>query len=183
MLLAVTLTMFTGTYGFSSYVSLVFGEATGGSGYLLALLLFVSGLAGAAGNLLAGALTDRFGARRVLVVVLSVLAVDLVLMPLSGRMMPGALIALAVYGLAVWRVVGPQQRRLIAGASSAPLLVLSLNSSAIHVAIALGTAAGGLITRFAEAAFLTAFAAALVLAGLGISEAVHRLRPGQGDSL
>lgn len=181
MLLAVTLTVFTGTYGFSSYVSLVFHEATGGSGYRLALLLFVSGLAGAAGNLLAGALTDRFGARRVLVVVLSVLAADLALMPLSGRTMPGALIALGVYGLVVWSVVGPQQRRLIAGASSAPSLVLSLNSSAIHVALALGTAAGGLITRFVPAVLLTAFAAAFVLAGLGISEVAHRLRPGHGD--
>ncbi|WP_394617252.1 MFS transporter [Lentzea sp. JNUCC 0626] len=176
LLLAVTLTAFTGTYAVSSYVSLVFGEATGGSGYRLAVLLFVSGVAGAVGNVLAGLLTDRFGARLVLLVVLPVLAVDLALVPLAGKTMTGALAALAVYGLTVWSVTVPQQRRLIAAASSAPSVVLSLNSSAIHVAVALGTAAGGVITRFAGAAFVTAFAAVLVAAGLGISEKAERIR-------
>jgi MFS transporter, DHA1 family, inner membrane transport protein len=62
--LTTTLT-FSALYTTFTYVATVLEPVTGGDAGLLALLLWVSGVAGIAGNTLGGHLTDRIGARPV----------------------------------------------------------------------------------------------------------------------
>ncbi|MEV5755099.1 MFS transporter [Actinoallomurus sp. NPDC052308] len=174
LLLLTTVTMFLGIYLLQNYISVVFHTATGDSGRTLALLLFASGCAGTAGNLITGAWADRFGARRVITGVAVTLAADLALLPLIGTTLAGAIAVVIVYGFTAWGVMVPQQHQLIAVAPSAAALVVSLNASAIYLAVSLAGAIGGLWLRFADAASVAWLAAAFVAAGLAVSELAHR---------
>ncbi|MBD2900103.1 Purine efflux pump PbuE [Actinomadura sp. RB99] len=174
-LLATTAILFTGIYLLQNYISVVFEPATGGGGRSLAVLLFVSGCAGTAGNLITGAWADRFGPRRVITGVAVVLAADLALLPVTGATMAGAAAAAAVYGFTAWGVMVPMQHRLIAVAPDASALLVSLNASAVYLAVSIAGGAGALWLRAADATSLAWVAAAVTVAGLAASEAAHRL--------
>lgn len=172
--LTVTLVGFVAVYLFYAYVSVVYMPLSADNGFL-ALILMVIGVAGIVGNLIAGALTDRYGARWVVTGVLLITAVAILAAGLSGTSRVLALTTAAAYGIAAWAITGPQQHRLLAADTGRTGLPVALNSSAMYLAIAIAGAVGGAFSATGHWPILiTASIAALLATAISIRADAHR---------
>ncbi|WP_028921329.1 MFS transporter [Pseudonocardia acaciae] len=173
--LATTMVSFAAVYVLYTYIADVFGVATGHSGERLALLIFVFGAISIAGNMAAGALTDRIGGRGVMAVCLAWVVACMLVLPLAATTFTGALVFIAVFAVAGFSMSPPQQHRLITlNPASAPVLI-SLHASILYLAIALAGAIGGLGVAWFGAGRIGLIAAALGALALALSELAHRL--------
>lgn len=127
---AVTLIGFVSIYLFYSNVSVVYAPLTADDGFLAAMLIVI-GVAGVIGNLAVGSLTDRYGARWIVTVMLVVTTAAILAAGLTGSNHVLVLATAAVYGAAAWSITGPQHRLLTADSEHAGLPV-ALNSSAMY---------------------------------------------------
>lgn len=155
-----TVLTFAALYATFTYIAPVVAPATGGDAGLLAVLLWVAGVAGVLGNIAAGHLTDRKGARPVVLAGLAGLVVvqALLLLPIT---MPIAIVW-AVGGGITWLVVVGQQHRIVSLAPQSAQVVLGLNGSALYLGISLGSVIGGI-------ALSAGGAGAVVAAAVGIA--------------
>ncbi len=137
-----TVLTFAALYTTFTYIAPVVAPATGGDAGLLAVLLWVAGVAGVLGNIAAGHLTDRTGARPVVLVGLAGLVVvqAILLLPISM----GLAVVWAIGGGIIWLVVVGQQHRIVSLAPQSAQVVLGLNGSALYLGISLGAAIGGI---------------------------------------
>jgi predicted MFS family arabinose efflux permease len=138
----------TGAFTIYTFIAPVLRAATGWSGTALSALLLIYGAAAFAGNHIGGLCADRLGARRTLIIALSSLVVSLTALayaihrdPKIG--IPIAIVALIAWAGAGWSLTPPQAHRLIELAPSVGPEVLSLNTSALYLGIAAGSALGG----------------------------------------
>lgn len=127
-----------------TFVSPVLQQLSGISGSLVGPLLFGFGLAGVAGNFLAGAATAR-GLGRTVPVIVAVLAVVVLLFPLLGVSAPGGIALLILWGLAYGGVSVSLQTWMIRAAPRAVESASALWVSVFNLAIGLGALAGGRI--------------------------------------
>lgn len=165
--LATTLIGFVAVYTFYAYVSVIYAPLTEDVSFL-ALVLVVIGVAGIVGNIAAGTLTDRLGARPVVTTALLTTAAG-VLAAGFATDRPAALVTAAVYGVAAWAITGPQQHRLLAADTARTGLPVALNSSAMYLAIAIAGALGGALTgRGAPGLVAAAGMAAVIAAGISL---------------
>ena len=139
--LSTTLLSMAGFFTVYTYFSVVFDRAIGGNPVVLTALLVTWGVAGTIGNLTTGRLVDRVGARKVLMIVLTLAAVDMLSFLWTGATLWTAGIAILVWGLTSWAVQVPQQSRLVFLAPTAAPVVLGLNSAATY----LGVTSAGII--------------------------------------
>ncbi len=144
-----TLTLFAGLFIFASFNSVyifssqVTHAATGGSGGLLAALLFGYGIAGIVGNAVAGPLTDRIGNRAFGVITLGVQAVLLGLLPLLDGSYLGTMILFVVWGVTAFAAAVPLQHRLVSIEPANAAIALSWWASATYIGIAVAPLIGG----------------------------------------
>ncbi|MGO4299165.1 MFS transporter [Leifsonia sp. RAF41] len=170
--LGTTLLMIAGfniVYIFSAAVT---HSATGGSGTLLAILLLAYGVAGVAGNAVAGPLTDRFGSRPIAVIALAGQALALVVLAFAEASFTATIIVFALWGVAAFAIAIPVQHRLVHVEPENAALALSWYSTAMYVGIAiappigaLALAAGGAVAVPLAGAVVTVAALALFFVG------------------
>ncbi len=139
--LSTTMLSMAGFFTVYTYFSVVFDRAIGGNPVVLTALLVAWGVAGTIGNLTTGRLVDRVGARKVLMIVLTIAAVDMLAFQWTGATLWAASLAILVWGLTSWAVQVPQQSRLVFLAPTAAPVVLGLNSAATY----LGVTSAGII--------------------------------------
>lgn len=168
-LLATTLAAFTAIYVPYTYISVVTEDATGGDGLRLAAVLVVLGVAGIAGNLLAGRLADRVGGRPVVAGSLVGLVVVFLLTPYWSSTLPTALVAAAAYGVIGFGVSAPQTYRILALGGRTSLSV-ALNGAALYLAISLSGLLGGAVITALGSGWLGAVAAVTAVVALLLSE-------------
>ncbi|MFJ4341155.1 MFS transporter [Streptomyces sp. NPDC088915] len=134
--------------------------------------LWVWGIGGVCGSLLAGTLVDRTGRPALLsVALLGTLGGALALLPWTGSPPGLVLLPLLLWGAVGWAFVVPQQHRLLAGEGSGKAgsgaAAVGLNSSATYLGGAVGSALGGLaLARGLDARWLPLPAAGVALAGV-----------------
>ncbi|MFE8942137.1 MFS transporter [Streptomyces sp. NPDC007872] len=142
--------------------------------------LWVWGIGGVCGSLLAGTLVDRTGRPALLsVVLLGTLGGALALLPWTGSVPGLVLLPLLLWGAVGWAFVVPQQHRLLAGEgpgersgegageAGSGAAAVGLNSSATYLGGAVGSALGGLaLAHGLDARWLPLPAAAVALAGV-----------------
>ncbi|MET8122546.1 MFS transporter [Micromonospora sp. NPDC005189] len=170
VLLAIVTTVlyYVGGFALYTYLALALSGGTAATASAIAGFLLVFGVAGMAGNALGGWLTDRIGPVPVLLGGLTAFAAALLLFPLASRSTAGAVVDLAVWGVAAWALTVPQQHRLMAFAAGAPAVAVGLNSSATFLGIGLSGLLGGIALARIEAADLGYLGGVLVLAALGV---------------
>lgn len=148
------------------------------NGRALALAWF--GAFGLLGNVLVARRIDKLGPdRAVQLTVISVL-VGVAILPAGKGLVIVAAVALAIWGLGLFGSNSSQQVRL---ASIAPPLAsasIALNTSAIYLGQAIGTAGGGFVYARAGIDFLPWFAVAFIALALVLSMTVTRRRKQKG---
>jgi predicted MFS family arabinose efflux permease len=140
--LAVVALLVTGHFAAYTYVRPLLEEVSGVGASLIGTLLLVYGVAGVAGNFLAGARVGR-SVRGPLLVISAALAASVLLMPLLGLSVAGACLLLVVWGLAYGGVSVSTQTWLALAAPEAREGATALLVGVFNGAIALGAFAGG----------------------------------------
>lgn len=172
-----TFCVLSGLYVTYTFISAVFDRVTNNNGVTLALLLSVFGVAGTAGSVMVGKLSDHFGTRKIINATLAIAAINFLLLPWTGAYFFSAIIALAVWGACGWGFTIPQQHRLIGFAPELSSILLALYACAVYA----GTSASGVIGALGLSLVgqheLPIIGAGLILCGLIAAEGAARHRP------
>ncbi|MBP8538391.1 MFS transporter [Streptomyces sp. MK37H] len=140
--LITTLLLVTGHFGAYTYLRPVLEDVAGVGTGLISTLLLAYGVAGIAGNFLAGATAHRHP-RRTLMVVFTLLAAAELLVPVAGATTAGAAVLLLVWGLAYGGVSVTCQTWALHAAPDAREAASALYVGVFNVAISLGALLGG----------------------------------------
>ncbi|MFI6528348.1 MFS transporter [Streptomyces uncialis] len=150
VLLCVTGTVLGASSGLMTYtyIAPLTRDITGSGGAVLALLISVIGVSGAAGTFLGGRLTDRWGADRALLATFGGLVAATAALAATGVLTdeaPVRLLAavLAVWGFAAWGFNPPMNTRALQLARDAEAEAVALNTSGLYAGIAVAAAVGG----------------------------------------
>jgi predicted MFS family arabinose efflux permease len=169
-----------GAYTIYTYLALFISTVTGIHGAWIGVILFMWGVAAAAGVAIGGTANDRFGSRAVMVPCLVFLALAFVMLSTIAHVVPRSMaivpvfVAIAMWGVTAWAFYPAQQARLIgiAGVKAAPI-VLSLNASFMYLGFSFGAAIGSLTLAYSDVRNLgwvaALFEAASLLLVLGMS--------------
>jgi MFS transporter, DHA1 family, inner membrane transport protein len=147
--LLITVVANAGAFSVYTYMGPLF-RGLGGEG-TLQTLIFTFGVAAVMGSYVSGHGSDRWGATRVLAIVLAVFTLNHLLLPFWTSALAGSLVYMAVWGMAGWGTVPPQQHRLAESAGPGAAIALSLNASALYLGIGLGGLIGGYVVEAAGA--------------------------------
>lgn len=152
--LSLTIFALMGTFTVYTYLALLFQHITHLGGTGISSLFLVFGVASVVGNFYGGYGADRWDPVRTMVVSLAIAGIALIVLPLAATSFVSAAAILIVWGGAGWMFTAPQQHRLLALASEAPAVILSLNASATYVGMGSGAAIGGLVLHVASVSAL-----------------------------
>ncbi|MFM0239036.1 MFS transporter [Paraburkholderia phytofirmans] len=169
----------TGAYTVYTYLSPFLAGVTGLAGAQIGMVMFMWGLAAAAGVVTGGNASDRFGPLAVIVPTIALSGLAFAMLSISARFLSPAaalipvLVAIALWGIAHWAFYPAQQARLIdiAGLKVAPI-VLSLNASFMYIGFSLGAALGALTLAHGGVGSLGWVAAASELAAVLLTLAI-----------
>lgn len=145
MVLAMTVLACLSAFSVFTYISPLLSKTADVHGSTISLLLLAYGVGGAVGNSLGGRVTDRFGSRKPLMMILVVYTVLLATLPLSATTQATAAVVLFAWGMFTWSVNPPIQNWLIELAPANSGLLLSLNASAIYLGVGLSGVVGGVV--------------------------------------
>jgi len=134
---------FVGLYCVYIYFGPVFGRATAANASTLSFLLWLWGLAGVAGSLVAAWLCDRLGARTLVFATLTCLGANFVALPLTGAAIGSALAAIALWGFCGMMLSIALQRQLIARAPAQAAVLSACFVCALQGGIATAGGIGG----------------------------------------
>lgn len=134
LVLLTTLLAMAGNFVIYTYFSVVYDRVLS-STLVFGALLVLWGSGGTVTNLVLSRLLDKFGPRWVLVVMLSVLVADMAIMPWAAAHLWSSVIAVGVWGMAGWGIMGPQQYRLVGLAPTIAPVVLGLNTAATYLGV------------------------------------------------
>jgi DHA1 family inner membrane transport protein len=155
---------FNSVYIFSSTIT---HAATGGSGSLLAVLLFAYGVAGIVGNVFAGPLTDRAGSRRFAIATIGIQVLLLLALPLLDGGFAATAVLFGIWGITAFASSVPLQHRLVEIDPANAGISLSWWASATYLGIAiaplLGAAVLGVNPQFVPVAGAVLALAAIVV--------------------
>lgn len=134
-----------GHFSLYGYLTPFVTSQLGFSGGLLTAVYFIYGIAAVTGGGLAGFFSDSFTPRRTLLVGTGLLLLCLLLMPFSTQSLFIFWPILIVWGVLSWSITPPIQSHLVQIAPETADIHQSLNVTALHLGIAFGTLAGGIV--------------------------------------
>lgn len=118
------------------------------------------------GGYLGGWLSDRLGARRTVWLVPTLFTLVLASLPLFGGSLWLFLPAMMLWSSLSWSISPAVQSYLISSAPAASEVNIGLNTSAMHLGVALGAASGGLVIAWRSLAWTPLVGAAVSAAAL-----------------
>ncbi|OZB98467.1 MFS transporter [Paenibacillus sp. XY044] len=163
----ITILMLTGHLTLYAYLTPFLQEMLHLSPSMLSLFYFIFGIAAVLGGGAGGWVTDRFGAEKSILTIVSVFAVAMLLMPISTVSVYVCLIVMIVWSMLSWSISPSMQSYLIKAAPESPDIQQSLNSSASHIGIALGSAIGGIVINESSVYYNAWVGVVFVLLALG----------------
>lgn len=111
----------------------------------ISVVLLLMGICGIIGSRIGGYATDKYGVPRTLLTLLAVHAASLLLSPLLAQSAAGSFAMVVVWGISAWATVPTSIFYLISLVPESAEMAISLNTSVLHIGIALGGAAGGMV--------------------------------------
>lgn len=138
--------------------------------YYSSIIMLVLGIFGAFGSRVGGYGVDRWGASRVIAVNIIIHIAVVALLPLFTQSVIAGLLLLSVMVLSMFATGPAIQSYFIQRAPGSANLVLSLNTSIIHLGLAAGAGAGGFMANNASTLFYHPWLASFILI-LGLAAA------------
>ncbi|MGE7999280.1 MFS transporter [Lysinibacillus sp. NPDC093190] len=135
----------TGHFIVYTYFTLFLKTTMDLSTNMISMVLLVFGIAGITGGWIGGWASDKFGGARTILTFLILFAVSLFLLPYSTGSMISLLIVVVLYGAMVWALSPAVQNYLAESAPDSSDIQLGLNTSFLHLGVALGSGFGGLL--------------------------------------
>ncbi|MFE4709787.1 MFS transporter [Paenibacillus sp. NPDC056722] len=145
--LLASLFFITGYSVVSTYIAPLLRENAGLNSNTISLVLLGMGLMAVLGARVGGNGADKWGIAPTLIVSLLIHAIALFFLPFAAVTFIGALFILALWMLGAWTTAPAQQFYLVTLAPKSTEIILSLNSSAFHLGVALGAALGGVVVE------------------------------------
>jgi DHA1 family inner membrane transport protein len=167
LLLAITTLQTSGQFALLTYMDPLTRMRTGAGAELIAVLFSLFGIFGFIGNVLAAQLAGKIGLLRTSVFFMCSLLVGIAFWAIGSPMLATIFASVAFWGLGFAAFNSMQQARLVAAAPQLSSATVALNTSALYVGQAIGSAFGGLLYArglYAEIGYLsTAFVLAALL--------------------
>lgn len=165
VLVALAITFFwLGGYSLAyTYISPFLLEVTHLNESLISAALFVFGIASLIGSKVGGYSADRRGIKYTLVSGMVLHIISLILLSLVGQSVIAVFAILILWSFAAWSSAPAQQFNLVSLVPESSGVMLSLNSSMMQFAMAVGAGIGGLLVNRVSLASITWFGALGVL--------------------
>jgi len=159
VLVALAITFFwLGGYSLAyTYLSPFLLEVTHLNESLISVALFVFGVASLIGSKVGGYSADKRGIKYTLVSGMVLHVISLILLSLVGQSVAAVFAILILWSFAAWSSAPAQQFNLVSLVPESSGVMLSLNSSMMQLAMAVGAGIGGLIVNRVYLASITWF--------------------------
>ncbi|KAB2334561.1 MFS transporter [Cytobacillus depressus] len=135
---------------FYGYLTPFLKMKMGLDGTWVSIVYLIFGVAAVAGGGIGGMLADRFGPKTTILSVISIFGVSMFLIPITTFSLPVFLILLVIYSMLSWAITPAMQSFLIELSPEASDIQQTLNNSAVHTGIALGSMIGGIVIEQAS---------------------------------
>jgi predicted MFS family arabinose efflux permease len=172
-LLGVTALFMAAGFALFSYFVPAVHALVGASPALVSILLGAFGVAAVTGNALAARYMDRFGAGTVTLVCLAAMALGHLLWPLAAGSIATLFAAVLLWGIGGFAANSAQQTRLAALAPAHASVSIALNTSAVFLGQAAGTAAASTLLLHVPGrdgfAAIPAISVPLIVLAIGLS--------------
>lgn len=176
----VSILMIAGHFTLFAYLAPYLGATLGLHGDSLSLMYALFGVSAVGGGYFGGWLSDRLGPRPALWLVPALFTAVLASLPLLAGSLWLFLPAMMLWSSLSWSISPTVQSYLISSAPAASEVNIGLNTSAMHLGVALGAACGGLVIAWqslawtpAVGAVVAALALLCALASLHVSRGAH----------
>ncbi len=140
-----TATFLAAAYVLYTYLAPLLEQTMGYGRDGITAILLVFGAAAVIGNLAGGAIADRIGPFRTLLILCAGQVATLPLFSLMPLPSPALVALIALWSLFIWSMMAGQQMRIIALRPAAAPIVLALNAAAIYIGAAAGSAIGSVV--------------------------------------
>lgn len=159
VLVALAITFFwLGGYSLAyTYISPFLLEVTHLNDSLISAALFVFGIASLIGSKVGGYSADKRGIKYTLISGMVLHVISLILLSLVGQSVIAVFAILILWSFAAWSSAPAQQFNLVSLVPESSGVMLSLNSSMMQLAMAVGAGIGGLIVNRVSLASITWF--------------------------
>lgn len=145
LLLAITTLQTSGQFALLTYLDPLTRMRTGGGAELLAILFSLFGICGFIGNMIAARLVGKIGALKTSVIFMCCLLAGIAFWALNSSLLATIFASVAFWGLGFAAFNSIQQARLVAAGPHLSSATVALNTSALYVGQAIGSALGGLL--------------------------------------
>ncbi|PRT21485.1 MFS transporter [Bacillus wiedmannii] len=111
----------------------------------ISVFYFIFGIAAVLGGGLGGLLADKWGSKKSIISIIIVFACAIFILPMMTFSFPLFIIMMGIWSMLSWAISPAQQNYLIEIAPESAGIQQSLNNSALHLGIALGSTVGGVV--------------------------------------
>ena len=145
LLLLITILQTSGQFTVFIYLSPLLQRLTGAGHEMVGLMFALYGVAGFAGNMLATRIVSKLGGWVTSVVFLGSTFTGMLLWALGAGFLPVMGVGIGFWGLGFAATNSMQQARLVAAAPDLSSASVALNTSALYIGQAIGSALGGIL--------------------------------------
>lgn len=167
--LLTTLFVLAGHTTLYAYLNPFVSETMNMNGFWLSVVYLAFGIAAVSGGGAGGALSDHFGPKRTILTVITLFIFAIISLPFATFNIIIFFVVLIIWGMMSWAVSPPIQSFLIETAPKNADILVSLNNSALHFGIAIGSFIGSFVIEKSHVQSNALVGGAIVFIGLIVS--------------